>query len=153
MTNVDFYILSEPSIEARHVFACRLTEKAFLLGHRIYIHTNNADQADDINQRLWSFRNSSFIPNSTIATISEANQDNPVLVGHNDQQAIIEQLSITTTHHALMINLSSSVPDFFSQFNRVSEIVVQDSQIKAATRDSYRFYKSRGYPLTDRKIA
>jgi len=45
----------------------------------------------------------------------------------------------------LLINLSSSVPPYFAQFERVIELVTEEN--KAQARASYSFYKERGYPL------
>ena len=46
-----------------------------------------------------------------------------------------------------MINLSGVVPDFFSRFERVAEIVPFEDTRRASARDNYKFYKDRGYPL------
>jgi DNA polymerase-3 subunit chi len=51
-----------------------------------------------------------------------------------------------------MINLGNGVPEFFSRFDRLIEIVVTDPEITANSRLNYRFYKDRGYPLDTRKI-
>jgi DNA polymerase-3 subunit chi len=51
------------------------------------------------------------------------------------------------SHNGLLINLSEKVPEFFSRYERVAEIVVQDVTITNRTRANYRFYRDRGYPL------
>jgi len=43
--------------------------------------------------------------------------------------------------------LTIGAPPFFSRFERVAEIVTQDPQFLEALRNSWRFYKDRGYPL------
>ena len=40
MTRIDFYIVQHSEPSSRERFACRLAEKAYRLGHRIYIHTD-----------------------------------------------------------------------------------------------------------------
>ena len=146
MTKVDFYILSSDSIEQQHTFACRLAEKAYSLGHKIYIHMSDATQAESMDHRLWSFRASSFIPHASTTTDAD-HETHPILIGHDQSHH-----KSVDNHYDLMINLSINIPDFFSRFSRVSEIVIQEQTIKAASRENYRFYKSRGYQLTDRKI-
>ena len=39
MTRIDFYILRSADIRNRQLLACRLTEKAYRLGHTVYPHT------------------------------------------------------------------------------------------------------------------
>lgn len=137
MTKVDFYIIPGQTIQQRLLFTCRLVEKAYKLKHTVYIHTNESAQAEQLNKLLWSFRSSSFIPHRLH---SDKNRDSqPVTIGYGD-------CSLNHTSD-LMINLSDKVPDFFSRFERVSEIVVQDSTITETTRKNYRFYRDRGYPL------
>lgn len=142
MTKVDFYILPEDSIQQRHLFACRLVEKAFKLGHHIYIHSDDDAQANAVDQLLWGFRDSSFIPHRLLAdTAVGATSGEPVQIGY------AETIGTATTPTELLINLSQSVPEFFSRFDRVSEIVVQHPQIKQTTRANYRFYRDRGYQM------
>lgn len=143
MTKVDFYILPEDSIEQRHVFACRLAEKAHKLGHHIYIHSEDSTQAELMDQLLWSWRNTSFLPHSIESVNTECNQQSPARV-----RIGVDNIRPTTPYaNGLMINLSSGVPDFFSSFDRVAEIVVQQTQVTTNTRANFRFYRDRGYQL------
>jgi DNA polymerase-3 subunit chi len=139
MTRIDFYILPSEEIQARQVFACRLIEKAFRLGHRIYIHTNNENESQSLDDLLWSFRADSFIPHSQGTQAEERpGQQTQIEIGHSEQPG---------DHHDLLINLSNHIPQFFSRFERVSEVVIQDQEVLEATRKSWAFYKARNYPL------
>lgn len=140
MTKIDFYIIPGQTAEHRHRFACRLVEKAYKLNHKVYIHSNDSAQAKQIDDLLWSFRSSSFIPHQLQ---SQTDDHLPVIIGSSD--CAIDQ-------PGLMINLSETVPEFFSRFERISEIVVQDSGITASTRRNYRFYRDRGYPLQSHNL-
>ncbi len=145
MTKVDFYILPEDEQHHRHLFACRLIEKAYRLGHQVYIHSDNAEQAQQIDQLLWSFRPNSFVPHSFDNNAQGQNSQGQIAVGYD--AAATHDMADNHTHDGLLVNLSTSVPDFFSRFNRVSEIVVQDPKITDATRKNYCFYRDRGYQL------
>jgi DNA polymerase-3 subunit chi len=144
MTKVDFYILATDSVEQRYQFACRLIEKAFKKGHDVYIHSDDEQQANLLDQLLWSFRNHSFIPHQLTQNVSG---HETIMIGHPNCPAS------PSSHHDVMINLSRQVPDFFSRFNRVSEIVVQCEDVTNSTRKNYRFYRDRGYPLESHKLA
>ena len=134
MTRVDFYILPEAAEEDRFQFACRLVEKAARQGHRIYLHTRDSAAAQLLDEQLWAFRPDSFVPHQLL---------------DDKQQAQIEIGCDTDPQHQhdLLVNLDHEVPLFFSRFERVAEIVVQDDEVIQATRKHYAFYKERGYPL------
>lgn len=142
MTKIDFYILSGESREQRHTFACRLAEKAFKLGNRIYIHSDDSAQANTLDDLLWTWKRSSFVPHHVVLDDSEKHS---VAIGFGD--TLME-----TSHNNLMINLSTSVPEFFSRFDRVAEIVVKDASITESTRANYRFYRHRGYLIEDHHL-
>ena len=146
MTRVDFYILPQDSIEQRHLFACRLTEKARKLGHRVYIHSDDNAQAKALDELLWSWRASSFIPHRLEQDSSDDSHCD-VLIGYGDGNGE------AAAYSDLLINLSTQVPAFFGRFQRVSEIVVQQAAITSATRENFRFYRDRGYPMNTHQLA
>ncbi|MGI9264897.1 MAG: DNA polymerase III subunit chi [Gammaproteobacteria bacterium] len=138
MTRVDFYVLKAGSARQRSVFACRLTEKAFGLGHKIYLHTGSGKQTHQLSELLWTFRDGSFVPHLEFdqSAAHDSDDDTPVHIGHGDEPG---------QHADLLINLADEVPLFFSRFERVAEIVAADSRDHA--RDRFRFYRDRGYAL------
>lgn len=138
MTRIDFYLLPQDSRQALFQFACRLTEKAWQRGHRVYLHAESAADAEQLQQQLWKFRPASFIPHH-LAPAAEADQAiERVSIGHGDAPA---------GHDDLMINLSRQIPDYFSRFQRVSELVPADPDSRQHSREHFRFYRDRGYPL------
>ncbi|MEZ5525229.1 MAG: DNA polymerase III subunit chi [Pseudomonadales bacterium] len=135
MTRVDFYILPDNEPQARLQFICRLVEKAYRHNHQVYIHTDNPGESGLIDELLWNFRAESFVPHHRL---EDGSTTAPVAIGHGETPG---------EHHDILINLSSQVPDFFSRFERCAEVVVQQQDILAATRNHFAFYKERGYPL------
>jgi len=49
--------------------------------------------------------------------------------------------------NGVLVNLSEQVPAFFSRFGRTLEIVASDDVARQSSRQRYRFYQQRGYPL------
>lgn len=133
MTKVDFYILSEEAQSAREVLACRLTEKAWRLGHRIYLHMASEVQCQRVDELLWHFRPDAFLPHPH-PSIHLGWEEDPI------------------EHHDVLINLALSVPAFFSRFERVTELVCQHSPILTASRENWKFYQQRGYPLQSHRL-
>jgi DNA polymerase-3 subunit chi len=138
MTKVDFYILASGS---REHTACKLSEKAYNLGHRVYVHTESAQQAQQIDELLWTFRDGSFVPHEQYQT--DADNDCPIQIGCNESP---------DTECDVLINLASEVPLFFSRFLRVAELVGAETNAKTQGRDRFRFYRDRGYPLETHEL-
>ncbi len=141
MTHIDFYILPQSGEDARRHFACRLAEKAWRLGHRVQITVDNAREADALGDLLWQYRPESFLPHQRLDDPAAAPA--PVALAYGDQQ---------DPQRHLLINLSSTVPDYFSGFPRLSEVVCQDEPVLKTSRQRYRFYQERGYPVEHRKL-
>ena len=141
MTRVDFYILANDNAQAREQYACRLAEKAFRLGHRVYIHTGSAQQTRQLDDLLWTFQQGSFLPHGLYGESGDTPA--PVLLGHDDEPDASSQV---------LINLADDVPLFFSRFERVAELVDARSDIRQQGRTRYTFYKERGYPLQTHEI-
>lgn len=139
MTRIDFYILSDQQARSREVYACRIADKAYQLGHRIHIHSESAQQAEQLDELLWSFRAGSFIPHGLYAEDPQS----PVTIGHD-----AEPLENTD----ILINLSPQAPAFFSRFQRVAEVVNEDPEHKERARERFRFYRDRGYELQHHQI-
>ncbi len=140
MTRVNFYVLNAGSGRQRQVFACRLAEKALGHGLRIYIHTDDAEETACLDELLWTFRDGSFLPHLPAEDARQCDRDQltPIVIGHGD---------MPDPHDGLLINLSGAVPGFFSQFQRVAEIVSGEESDKALARERFRFYRDRGYEL------
>ncbi len=141
MTRVSFYVLKGEQEQARQVFACRLAEKAYKLGHEVFIHTRDAEHSEQINQALWVFRADSFVPHQLNS--DDNTQQSPILIGHDTSPPRLMNL---------LINLNEEQPMFFSQFERVAELINDQHTIKLAGRERYQFYKQRGYELETFKI-
>lgn len=141
MTRIDFYILEDVDANARWRFACRLTEKAYQQGHRVYLHANSAEDAARLDDLLWTFRSGSFIPHTCgdETTDPEAR----VHIGFGTEPM---------DHDDVLVNLSRQVPPFFSRFHRVVELVDGDEEQRKQSRERYRFYRDRGYPLENHPI-
>ncbi len=141
MTRVDFYILGDQTPGDRFQLACRLTEKAWLQGHRICLFTGSEAESEHLDRLLWTFRQASFLPHG-IAGKSDP-EITPILISHRDNIG---------TEHDLLINLTTQVPEFFSRFNRLAELIDHDGENRRLGRERYRYYRDRGYPLDSHEI-
>jgi DNA polymerase-3 subunit chi len=139
VTLVGFYVVQTAAPGERLQVAARLADKAFRRGHRIYINAGDQAQAEELDQLLWNFRPSSFIPHG----LHGQEHSDTVAIGWGQEPE---------NHSDLLINLQLEVPPFFSRFKRVAEVVTQEPDSLAALRKSWSFYKERGYQLEKHDI-
>ncbi|MDX1432076.1 MAG: DNA polymerase III subunit chi [Gammaproteobacteria bacterium] len=134
---VDFYILGTADPAGRLRTACRLAEKAWQMGHRVYIHTESARAAAAIDELLWTFRQESFVPHAVQGEgpAADATPLTPVLIGAGEPPSA--DLDV-------LINLTDTVPLFAERSRRVAEIVGAGEQARHAGRERYRHYRDRG---------
>lgn len=137
---IDFYVLPGQEPNGRLSLACRLAEKAYGLGHRVYLHAASPEQARQLDDLLWTFRQGSFVPH-TLCPPAEGDAS-PVLIGSDATPPPAAQV---------LINLSDTVPAFFERYERVAELVDQQPSVLAKSRERFRFYRDRGYePVSHR---
>lgn len=141
MTQINFYALSNQAGEARLQFACRLIEKAYSLGHAIYVQTESAQQAKALDELLWQFSPSSFVPHALLQTDSSASE-----------AVLISEQPPAAKHQDVLLNLNSVPSEAHQQFSRINEIIAGDEQSLQQGRISYRFYKEKGYKAETFKI-
>lgn len=142
MTQVDFYILEEPGAPARNQLVCKVADKAFRNGHRVYVYAGDRQQVQEIDQLLWTFSQGSFAPHEAYSG-TVTNEQTPILIG--DREA-------PESWHDVLISLVDEVPAFFSRFERVIEVVAGDEEHKKNARERFRFYRDRGYALQSHQV-
>ena len=139
MTLVGFYVVQATEVEQRLHVAVRLADKAFQRGHSIFINAADEGQARTLNELLWTYRATSFLPHG----LHGEEQSEHIAIGWGQEPE---------GHNDLLINLQLGVPAFFSRFRRVAEVVTQDPASLDSQRRSWRFYKERGYQLEKHDI-
>ncbi|MCC5792474.1 MAG: DNA polymerase III subunit chi [Legionellaceae bacterium] len=128
---VDFYLLSSDQAADRWHFACQLIEKAWLKGNRVYVHCENKQHAESLDELLWTFRPDSFVPHHLQGEGPEPPP--PVQLGYQHEPRGFSDV---------LVNLDSSIPPFTQRFQRVVEIISQESSLRESARQHYRQYRS-----------
>lgn len=141
MPRVDFYVLEGRSQDGLLRQACRLAEKAWQMGHRVYIATPSAEATRQIDELLWTFRPDSFVPHGRYP--ETGGNDLPVLVGHNNQP---------DDGAEVLVNLTPSVPEFHESFKRIAEFVSGDEESRHLGRERFRYYRDRGYDVRSHQV-
>lgn len=144
MTQVDFYILKSDSDDARLKLACRIAEKAMQLDNHVYIHAESPGQGKQLDDLLWTFSQGSFVPHRLLQQPSPEHPVEPVLIGCGAEP----------DHEPwdLLLNLDGDVPEFFSRYARVAEVVDAEARRRELGRRRYRYYRDRGYELNTHQM-
>ena len=137
MAQINFYSLTQGDAESRLEVACRLAEKAFGLGHKIFIQVNDEQQRRQLDELLWLFKANSFIPHA---------------IGNSGSELVEIDIKPSAVHQDVLINLSSGGCEQFQHYSRINEIVGPDKDSLDNGRRNYRFYKAQGFKPDTHKI-
>jgi DNA polymerase-3 subunit chi len=134
MTEVSFYTHAENKLDV----ARKLAAKAFAQGLQVLIYTPDAAQAAALDTLLWTTPAHGFLPHCrddhALAAVT------PVLIGAHAE--LLARADI-------IINLDRDRPPAFSRFARLLEIVGIAADEIEHGRQRYRFYRERGYALSN----
>jgi DNA polymerase III subunit chi len=134
MTRIDFH----SNVPDKIGYVCRLVRKARFADCNIVVLASNRSHLNALDKALWTFSELDFLPH-VFANDPLAAQT-PVVLTDND--------GVDLPHHQILINLSDAVPDYFSRFERMFEIISMADNDKLSGRERYRFYQQHSYPLT-----
>ena len=144
MTQVDFYIIESEADDARLKLTCRIADKAVREKQHVFINSPSESEARKLDELLWTFLQGSFIPHRIVEKPLDEAPLEPVIIGLAQEPA--------GQRWDLLVNLAADVPEFFSRYARVAEVVDADSARREQSRERYRFYRDRGYPLSTREV-
>lgn len=141
MTRVDFYVLPEGAGDKASL-ACRVAEKAYLSGHRVYIHTRDESQLSRLDELLWTFKPGSFVPHERVDSHTP-DEKTPVLIG----------IQPPPGEDDVLVNLAPEVPECFERFTRIAELVDGQPEGRAQARTRFRFYRERGFDVQTHELS
>jgi DNA polymerase-3 subunit chi len=136
MTSIDFYFNADDRLQV----ACRLAGKAMKQGQRLLIYAPQAETAARLDKMLWTWPATGFVPHC--AAHSKLAAETPVLIASGDD---------APDGCELLLNLGAECPPHFERFQRLLEVV--DAAEREAGRTRYRFYKERGYKISNHDLA
>ncbi len=132
MTHIDFYQL-DPDRHSQDRVVCQLCQKAYESKQHTLVLTQSPEQSSHLDKQLWVFEDDSFVPHDLQESTSFKT---PVLI-HNEPDPKGDR--------QLLINLTTTIPGYFAQFERVIELVTENN--KSQAREHYHYYRERGYAI------
>lgn len=130
---IDFYLLTDPNPEAYWLMACRLLEKAYHKQHRVFVYCNNQQEAENLDELLWTFKPDSFIPHHLQTEGLEPPP--PIQIGYEQEPRGFTDI---------LLNCSQIIPAFYERFQRVIQIVSANEADKLISREHFRYFRQRG---------
>jgi len=131
LIRVDFYLLNSNQPQAVWLVACRLLEKAYRRGHRVFVYCDNQRDAEHLDELLWTYKDDSFIPHN--------------IQGEGPEPAPAVQIGYGVEPRGfndILLNMAPSIPSYFSRFKRIIEIVAASEEAKTLSRAHFREYRA-----------
>ncbi len=145
LPRVDFYHLPHDNARKLQLFTCRLTEKAWKLGNRIFILCADDMTCQLLDQLLWTWRDTGFLPHAPSTADNAA--DTPVLLGAQPPAGADFDLIINPG-----ADISAQIESLTPHTRRIAEIIDQNPNRKQAGRLRYSYYDKNNYPLEYHEI-
>ena len=137
MTRVDFHFNVADKID----YGCRLIRKVRKAGQKAVVFCDDEASLRSFDEALWTFSALEFIPH-VMGSDPLADRTPVLLTSH------VADLP----HHEVLVNLGGTLPQFFTRFERLVEVVGAEPEDRAQARQRYRYYKDRGYPLATHEV-
>lgn len=138
MSRADFYLIDKPRFrEQPLLLVCELVRKAVDADLPVLILARDVQQAEALDDLLWSFDPDAFLPHQIFdAEMTDEDEEIPVLIATPE---------MAPPPRSLVINLRDACAT--GPFDRVLEVVPADPDMRAPLRARWKEYKARGYTL------
>lgn len=136
---VDFYHLTKN--KNRHAFLCKLLEKANAQESNVTIHCESEQQAQELDDLLWTYSDEVFLPHSIL---DENYIDAPIQI--NFEPDILEH-----SHQDILVCLTDELPTKHSSFKRIIHIIADDKQ-QQATEQHKQHYAAQQFQIHEHSL-
>ena len=131
----DFYLIQKARFrEEPLLLVCELARKAFDANLSTLVLARDADQAEQLDDLLWSFDEDAYIPHQLAG--DDEDELAPVLIAGPD---------VDTPMRTLVINLRDAAVQ--GNVERVLEVVPADDGARGPLRERWKQYQARGFDL------
>ncbi|MDO6447132.1 DNA polymerase III subunit chi [Colwellia sp. 1_MG-2023] len=145
-TQVMFYLLEhdENAAQANNnpdkhylslLHSCFQAAHFYRQNQRVFIYCQDQAQAHQVDELLWSFEPDSFVPH------------NLVNEGQKNGAAVEISWQVPTNRRPVLINLTSTVPNFAHQFSQIVDFVPSDEHLKQNARERFKAYRQLGFQV------
>jgi DNA polymerase III subunit chi len=132
MTRIDFYFNASDKLDVM----TKLLYKSVNAGYRVFVHMRDRHMLNRFSQHLWQSRPLSFLPH--VLSDHPLAAQTPVVIGPDP---------VSISKYDIMINYEPLIPDFYTRFDRLLEVVSEDADDRELSREHFRFFKQMGCPV------
>jgi DNA polymerase-3 subunit chi len=137
MTEVEFHF----NVGDKLAYSCRLLRKARAGGAKIIV-TAEPNLLAQLDQMLWTFSNTEFLPHCRADADPATLALTPIVLATSPSDPAFAGCS-----HGVLVNLGQVVPQGFERFERFIELVSSAEEDRLSARQRWKYYKDRGYAL------
>ena len=131
-----FFIVLESDNKKRLV--CDLTDKIYTENHRMVFYINNQTLAKDFDQKLWIWKQSSFIPHLYTTKLDTAFEE-PVVITSEIE---------TAADYNMLLMYDPAPLEVLSKFDQVIDFAEKyDLTALQKSRERYRMYQEKKWPV------
>ncbi len=141
MTEIIFHLNAAQKMD----YCCRLIRKIYSSQANLVVKAS-PEVLSKLDQELWSFSKTDFIPHCHLKEPFEIVNLCPVVLTET-----IESLD-KLPHHEVLLNLGEEVAQGYEKFEKVIEVVGLEESDKVKARLRWRFYAQRGYPISKHEV-
>ncbi|WP_159818097.1 DNA polymerase III subunit chi [Colwellia sp. 20A7] len=152
-TQVMFYLLNDEKAEnndnnaettdksSAFYHACLQASHFYRQNQRVFIYTQDKEQAEKIDELLWAFDTDSFVPHN--------------LVGEGPKQGAMVEISDKPLRgrRPVLINLTETMPTFANQFQFIVDFVPSDETLKQKARERFKTCRQLGFQVNNQAVA
>jgi len=146
MARIDFHSNVSDKLE----YACRLTRKIWSAtpeGEPVRNIVMVGEKADlqKLNELLWSFSNTDFLPHCFID--DEAAAETPIVLTDDFASSALNNVPHADVMIHLGMRMPADVPALVARFPRIVEVVTVNETERLAGRERFKAYRSLGHEL------
>ena len=135
MTEIAFHVNAPDKLD----YACRLLRATQKKSAQVLV-LGQMDALKSLSAKLWAMSPTEFLPHCLADASVEVVAHSPIVLSFELPKNVAES--------QVLLNLGAVLPAGFERFERLIELVGQDSNDLQAARTRWKHYKDRGYALS-----
>ena len=146
MARIDFHSNVSDKLE----YACRLTRKIWSAtpegeSVRNIVMVGETADLQKLNDLLWSFSSSDFLPHCFIE--DEAAAETPIVLANSFSSPAFSNIPHADIMIHLGVRMPADVPALVARFPRIVEVVTVNEAERLSGRERYKVYRELGHEL------
>ena len=141
-TQATFHVMPNNSNDNNLLFyACVQSAFYYRQNQKVFVLAKDQEQAHQFDELLWQFEPDSFVPHNLVG--EGPRQGSPVEIGWQPPRG----------RRPVLINLTSTMPNFAGQYSHVIDFVPTDEAEKQLARERFKACRQMGFNVGTHNVA